>query len=134
MKPELINAYNNTSYNVFDPPMSIKIGQQIPELDALLKRYDQTNWAYVTAFNPFSELLTAEENEERHKQLNKRLKEYLSFEGEGVGTDPAWKPERSFLILGIFEIDAGKFGEDFQQNAIVVGQLNKVAKLMLLKY
>lgn len=134
MEPELINAYKNTSYNVFDPPMSIKIGHQNPELDALLERYDLTNWAYVTAFNPFSELLTAEENEERHIQLKKRLKEYPSFEGEGVGTDPAWNPERSFLILGISEIDGGKLGEYFQQNGIVVGKLKDVAELMFLKY
>jgi len=133
MEPELINAYKNTSYNVLDPPMSIKIGHQNPELDALLERYDLTNWAYVTAFNPFSELLTAEGNEERHEQLNKRLKEYLSFEGEGLGTDPSWKPERRFLILGISEKDAVKLGEDFQQNAIVVGKLKNVSKLMLLR-
>lgn len=134
MEPELINAYKNTSYNVFDPPISIKIDTQNPELDALLERYDLTHWAYVTALNPFSELLTAEENEERHKQLNKRLNEYLYFEGEGVGTDAFWNPEKSFLILGISMKDAAKLGIYFQQNALVVGKLKDVAELLLLKY
>lgn len=130
---DLINAYRNTSYNVFEPKISIRIGETNPVLDALLREYDCTEWAYITAYNPFSEVLSEEENMERHKQLKATLKEYALFEGEGVGTDPSWKPERSLLILGISEGDAEKLGEKFQQNAIVVGELQEAPRLLFPK-
>ncbi|AVR44763.1 DUF3293 domain-containing protein [Christiangramia fulva] len=133
MKQELINAYYHTSYNIFEPPISIKIGQQNPQLDILLKNHHQSCWAYVTAYNPFSELLPDEENEERHCLLKDKLNEYPFLEGEGVGLDPSWNPEKSLLILGISETDAVKLGEYFQQNAIVVGRRKGQARLVLLK-
>lgn len=130
---DLINAYNSTSYNVFNPSISLRIDQLNPELDDLLVKFGEINWAYVTAYNPFSELLTDEENKERHKQLKERIEKYPFFEGEGVGTDPSWKPEQSFLILGISEANARELGKNFQQNAIVIGKHYKKAKLVLLK-
>ncbi len=130
---DLIKAYNSTSYNVFKPKISIIIGQNNPKVDMLLEKYKCTEWAYITAHNPFSYVLTDKENLERHKQLKILIRNYTSFEGEGVGTDPDWKPERSLLILGISQKDAVKLGVKFQQNAIVVGRLKEVARLVLLE-
>ncbi len=133
MNTDLQAAYENTSYNVFDPPVSIRIGHRNTELDALLERRSHEEWAFITAYNPFSEILSDLENEERHHQLRKQIEQHSFFEGEGVGTNQSWKPERSFLILGISETDAVKLGEDFQQNAIVVGRRKGQARLVLLK-
>ena len=132
MDSHLLAAYENTSYNVFDPPISIKVEQRNSRLDFLLERMNQKEWAFITAYNPFSEVLSDRENEERHHQLKKQIEEYPFFEGEGVGIDPSWKPERSFLIPGISEKDAVKLGKQFKQNAIVVGSLNEHARLLLL--
>ena len=133
MMQDLIEAYKNTSYNIFKPEISLKIGKSNSDLDDLLENYNCTEWAFITAYNPFSNILSDEENWERHKQLKENLREYCCFEGEGVGDDPSWNPERSFLILGISEEDAVDLGEKFQQNAIVVGELKQVARLVLLK-
>ncbi len=133
MDNHLLAAYENTSYSVFDPPISIKIGRRNPKLDAFLERMNHKEWAFITAYNPFSKVLSDRENEERHHLLRKQIEKYTFFEGEGVGIDPSWKPERSFLILGISETDAVKLGEDFQQNAIVVGRRKGQARLVLLK-
>ena len=132
MDSHLLAAYENTSYNVFDPPISIKIGHRNPELDSFLEKMNHEEWAFITAHNPFSEVVSDRENEERHQQLKKQIEEYVFFVGEGVGTDPSWKPERSFLILGITEKDAVKLGKQFKQNAIVLGSLNEHARLLLL--
>lgn len=130
---DLINAYSNTSYNIFTPEIKITIGQRSAELDGLVERHRCTEWAFITAWNPFSRILSTEENNKREKQLREEVRQYPHFEGEGVGTDPEWKPERSLLILGISEKDALRLGEKFQQNAIVVGGLREVARLVLLE-
>ena len=133
MDSHLLAAYENTSYNVFDPPISIKIGHRNPELDSFLEKMNHEEWAFITAHNPFSEVVSDRENEERHHQLKKQIEEYAFFEGEGVGTDPSWKPERSFLILGITQKDAVKLGKQLKQNAIVVGKRKNQVRLILLR-
>ncbi len=60
------------------------------------------------------------------------MKDFLVYEGEGVGEDPEWKPERSVLILGIGRSKAEELGKLFDQNAIVVGMNGKNAELVLL--
>lgn len=133
MDSHLLAAYENTTYNIFDPPISIRIGYRNRKLDAFLERMDHEEWAFITAYNPFSEVFSDREKEERHHQLRKEIKDYPSFEGEGVGTDSYWKPERSLLILGISETDTINLGKLFQQNAIVMGKRNSPARLILLR-
>ncbi len=82
---DLIKAYNSTSYNVFKPKLSIIVGQNNPKVDILLEKYNCTEWAYITAHNQYSKVLTDQENIERHKHLKKDLSRYSTFEGEGVG-------------------------------------------------
>ena len=130
---DLINAYNSTSYNVFKPKLSILVGQTNPKVDILLEKYKCTEWAYITAHNPYSNVLTDQENIDRHNHLKKDLSNYSTFEGEGVGMDNTWTPERSFLILGISEMEAIKLGGKFEQYAIVIGGFKKKARLVLLK-
>ena len=129
---DLRSSYRNTSYNIFNPEMKIKVGQTNSELDVLLEKEGSNEWAFITACNPFSRVLSEKENKERHGQLIEATSKYTIFEGEGVGTDPDWKPEYSLLILGISEKNAARLGDKFQQNAIVAGRLNEVARLVLL--
>lgn len=130
---DLIEAYNSTSYNVFKPKLSIILGKNNPKVDMLLEKYKCTEWAYITAHNPNSKVFSDQENIDRHKHLKKDLSNYSTFAGEGVGMDSTWTPERSFLILGISEMEAIKLGRKFEQKAIVVGGFKKKARLVLLK-
>lgn len=129
---ELINAYNNTEYQVFNPPMVIKIGIKNQDLNDLLISANVTSWAYITAFNPFSNSLSKEENLKRHNELKVKISNYKFFEGEGVGEDKSWEPEVSFLIIGIPINEAIEIGEFYEQNAIVVGEINGVPQLKML--
>jgi len=45
---ELIEAYQSTSFDVFEPAISIKVGQKNQLLDDLLQRYHFDNWSSMT--------------------------------------------------------------------------------------
>ena len=129
----LIFAYTNTKFHVFIPAIVIEIGKRNEDLDTLIKKEGQTEWAYLTAYNPFSKELTDKENLERQSQLLSKISDYKFYEGEGVGEDPTWKPERSILIVGITKNEAISLGREFEQNAIVYGKINEVPELIILK-
>ena len=129
---ELINTYNNTEYKVYNPPMVIKIGFENQELNDLLISANATSWAYITAFNPFSRSLSKEENLKRHEELKVKIASYKFFEGEGVGEDKTWEPEISYLVVGISHVEASAIGNFFEQNAIVIGDVNSVPVLKML--
>jgi Protein of unknown function (DUF3293) len=129
--PSLILSYREAKYHVFNPALVLKIGELNPLLDKLLLEHGNENWAFITASNPFSNLLPEGVNGARFALLKEAVKSWLYFEGEGVGTDPFWKPEQSLLILGINENDAIEIGKSFEQNAIVAGRLYSPPKLII---
>ena len=101
MNQELLDAYSKTKYLVFNTEIVIEIGKRNSLVEELLKKNGCNECAFITAFNPFSQLLTDDENEKRHRELLTLVKEYIFFEGEGRGEDSNWKPEKSLFILGI---------------------------------
>lgn len=128
----LLQAYVRTIYRVENPPIDIKIGMPHQELDILLQKYQSKNWAFISAWNPGSLPLSKEENELRHQALLNKIQtaNYPYFEGEGIGEDEYWAPEKSLLILGISKVEALKIGKYFDQNAIVFGQFQQAAQLL----
>ena len=130
---ELINAYKETDFVVYDPAIVIKVNQANSLLDELLLKNQATAWAYITAWNPYSELTDKNLNEERNDQLRKDIRPYKFFEGEGVGSDLSWEPEKSFLIIGIDRKHAIEIGKKYRQNAIVVGNIYEAAELLWIK-
>jgi hypothetical protein len=128
----LKSAYKGTEFRVFDFPIIIKIDKKCTALDELLRKHQVNEWAYITAWNPFSKSLPDDENNRRQLALKELLKNYTCYEGEGVGTDPAWKPESSLLVLGISKNAAIEIGTKFEQNAIVYGRIDEAAELIAL--
>src|SRR5207249_3666747 len=105
MHKALLEAYRRATF-IADTPkgrLRLRVGQQCSELDALLAGHGVTAWAYVTAFNPGSVPLTAEENTARQRRLERSVAELglMSYHGEGIGDDRRWLAEASLLILGI---------------------------------
>jgi len=129
---ELIKAYKNTEYRVYNPRIVIKIGVKNQPLDSLLKALNARTWAYITAFNPYSKLLSEASNRSRHEILKTKIGNYRFYEGEGVGEDKTWKPEISLLIIGISHEEAMEVGNSFEQNAIVVGEIYGIPVLKML--
>ena len=129
---DLLEAYKNTKYKVFQDDIVIEIDKLNDKLKELLNKYNSTEWAFITAFNPYSKVLTQDENIERHNELKVLTNSYIIFEGHGVGEDPTWEPELSLLIIGITKEDAIFIGNKFEQNAIVIGKVNSAPELLIL--
>lgn len=129
---ELLEEFKATTYLVYNKDIPININRHNKRLEELLQDNKAESWAFITAWNPYSKVLTDEENNIRHQQLMAMTKKYVCFEGEGRGKDPKWKPERSLLIIGIAKDDAAMIGNHFQQHAIVIGGYQKPAELLFL--
>jgi hypothetical protein len=129
---ELMQAYLTTTYRVDQLNVSIRIGQINERLEGILEEHGCNEWAFITAYNPFSVLLKEDVNAMRHLQLLRDVSSFTFFEGEGVGEDPAWKPEKSLLIIGIGRESAKELGLKYGQNAIVVGRKAKSSELLVL--
>lgn len=129
---QLITAYHKTNFNVYEPKLTIKINEKNHELDSILKKENATEWAYITAYNPMSNSRTEQENIIANESLFNDIKDFKTFKGEGIGEDLRWKPEESFLIIGISENKARELGRKYVQKAIVSGTLGQTAKLLIL--
>ena len=128
----LLEAYKNTKYIVLKPTLTIEIGKLNQDLDKLLLKHNSNEWAFITAYNPYSRVLTEEENKVLHNKLKELTEKYVTFEGHGVGQDPTWEPELSLFIIGISKDDASEIGKKFEQNAIVYGVVNNPPELLIL--
>ena len=131
---DLFDSYRRTTYSVETPlgAIRLRVGERNDDLAELLKRYGTTRWAYVTAFNPGSQILTTDENLARQSRLEDILicEGLTFFTGEGVGDDPAWSPEKSVLILNNSRLRAIHLAREFGQNAILVGEEITVPELL----
>jgi hypothetical protein len=127
----LQKAYLNTTYRVHELAIDIRVDKENHGLAATLAQIGHTQWAYITAWNPFSKQLTSEENDKRNQRLLEDLKQFVVFNGEGVGDDPSWPPEKSYLVAGIHREVAIYLGKKYAQNAIVVGIGTKAELVML---
>ena len=136
MNAALLDAYRRTSFIANTPKgrLGLRVGQRCLELDDLLADQRVTTWGYVTAFNPGSEPLPAEENVARQRELERAVAEVglTSYPGEGIGDDGQWPPEPSLLVLGIARDDAVRLGLRFGQLAVVYGELGREAELLVL--
>ena len=131
---ELDLAYRRTDFWVYSPTgwFAIRIGHTSRELEELLSRKGARSWAYITACNPKSQELPAEQNAGRMSEFRELLNEagHHFFEGEGIGLTGTWPPEASFLILDIDEGSARALARRYDQHAFVCGDIGESARLM----
>ena len=117
--PSLRQKYLDTDYIISDdPPLLMKVGEQSDDLRVLLGSMGVEFAAFITAWNPHSEKLTDDENDDRQAVLltdiEKMRLNYLV--GYGQGND--WQ-EYSYLVLGIDKEQATAMATRFEQNAYV---------------
>jgi hypothetical protein len=132
MNSDLIVAFKNARYLVMDPKFTLKIGEINSDLDRLLLVNTAKTWAFITPFNPGSEIIADIENEARLEELKKAVVGYKTFAGAGGGQADEWPAEKSLLILDISLDQAKKIGQKFGQDAIVFGFINQPAELVVL--
>lgn len=132
----LLGAYVRTIYQVAEPPgFSFQIGVEMPVVaENWLGRAGCRYWAFVTAWNPFSQPLPLAENRERNRQLAGDLAQagWRRYSGLGIGPDKNWLPEESFWVLNMPPEQAIRLGKKFDQNALVWWEAGKPVALWLL--
>ncbi len=130
----LANLYRATAFRVETPdgPIDIRVGERHPRLDALLSRHNAIAWAYITAWNPRSQPLSADQNALAHHKLIQIIceRDFGFYEGDGIPDTEGWAPERSVWIADIGRREAVALGVQFGQNAIVVGKYGGIAELL----
>ena len=131
-----IQAYRETHYHVQDDPAyTLQVGQRGEELLAAHKRRKALCSAFLTACNPYSQLLPAEENAKRQHALARELNlRSLTFV-DGLGKHPsgAWPGEASFLVFDLTLESAKTLGKALEQNAILWSGVDAVPQLILLR-
>ena len=131
----LIKAYEETEYRVTQGhPLVLRVNVPSPELASLYKAKGASCAAFITACNPFSRMLSNEDNAKRQAELAAELKRRsLSFFA-GVGQHPSgnWPGEHSFLVLGLALEAARSLGKAYEQNAVIWCGPDAVPRLVLL--
>lgn len=132
----LRNAYSATEFVVVDvhAPFVLRIGQASEPLDQLYAQFGVDCAAFITAYNPYSEAATDEQNEAKQSELLQDLSDMGLACINGRGEDPGgeWPSETSVLVLGISKADAELIGMKYRQNAIVWMGADCVPKLVFL--
>lgn len=112
-------AYRRTDYRgtVAGQPVVARVGARCPPLDAIAG----AGWAWITAANPGSRPLTAEENAIRMGGLALRLQEsgYRSWPAESAADDGGWPVEPGLFVVGLSRESARSLAVEFGQNAIL---------------
>ncbi|MEO1621210.1 MAG: DUF3293 domain-containing protein [Cyanobacteria bacterium J06632_3] len=129
-------AYQQTLYEIFVESQVISLRVNCPNsaLDNLLQQYQHSCWAFVTAYNPYSQQLSVAENESNHAALEAEVKRLELLYFPAVGRDPAgaWPSEASVFVMGVERERAIALGNEFSQNAILYGTLSSPPHLIWL--
>ena len=119
MSEELRNAYANTLFlGHFSASFEFKPGETSPKSDAILTLFEAQAAVVITAWNPYSEPKTKEENEAAQQRLEAELKSQgvRFLPATGKGTADEWT-EPSVLALGMGFAAAQELAVKYQQNA-----------------
>lgn len=125
MKNSFEEYYKKTTYRVYvnnDIFIDLFIDKVNLDIISLLDKYNSNNAIFITAYNPFSKILTKKENEKRLNNLVDEIKSLglTFFYGDGIGFDSSWEPEKSLLVLDVKANLIDYLLDKYQQNAIVI--------------
>jgi len=137
MSAELVAAYRSTRYTVLDAVGEVvaeaRVDEPSPAIDAVLEQHGATSGVFVTAWNPRSEPTADDVNAVAHARLADDV-DALGLDAlphAGIGTDAAWHPEHGLLVLDLPEPEAIDLATSYGQNAIVVVERGRPARLVL---
>ena len=120
MNDDLLEAYRNSKYVVPELKLTILLNTNPIKVNEHLDGKNGT-FCFITAFNPYSELLSNEENLGQNRSLLEDLKDYTIFKGYGQDFKGKWLAEDSFFVMGITKERAIELGNKYKQNAILFG-------------
>ncbi|WP_415034316.1 DUF3293 domain-containing protein [Azonexus sp.] len=129
----LLAAYVATCYRVYLPGdcLDLRVGEANAPLAAWLAREGITCFAVLTAFNPGSIVLSAEENAQRQADLigELLLGNYETYNAENLADNAAWPLEESVFVPHLERLDALALAADYGQNAVLWGSAEGIPML-----
>lgn len=130
-KKELEQHYRETVYSVCieNKQFDIKIEKPLPTIIQELVNKEKSA-VILTAWNPRSQIASAEENKYRNEKLHSALNNYTIFKALGHGSDLSWPAEDSFFILGISRKEIEELAIEYDQYAYVWCESGKPASLI----
>lgn len=135
LSAELDAAYRAAIYLVVDGGESLRfsVGALAPELDRRIAARGARGAVFLSAENPGSVRLPAEENATRTRALRARLDAagHAVLDGESRAADGGWR-EASFLVVGLDEPTATRWARELGQAAIVILEVGKAPRLLAL--
>ena len=133
---QLIEAYRSTHFRVLEPVgFVLRIGEFNKTLAQLFTDQGVSSAAFLTAWNPFSRVTEAIDNEKANQELKRVLHDDGICFFDGIGEDPMglWPGEPSLLALGLPHEKAISIGKKFSQNAIVWIGSDAIPRLEVLR-
>lgn len=130
---EFLNeAYRNTIFRCLDPEMEIWIGESHPRLNQYLSWNQVDELCILSAFNPFSEIRTDDENNRNQGLLRADLQEsdYRFLDGINIDPDGDFPSELSVWVLDMSRQTGIEFTRRWNQNAYVYYPLGGEAELI----
>lgn len=135
--PATVRAYSQTHYRATEPGREcvLRVGERNETLLQLQMEHGVNCSAFITACNPYSQMLTDEANRQRQAELASTVNTMglTGYVGEGRHPDGTWPAEPSFLVLGIDLAGAQALGRRFEQNAVIWCGADAIPKLVMLR-
>jgi len=131
------SAYKNTDYIVFAPEaLVLTVDQSSPKMEEILIKYNCKSAAFLTAWNPLSQVTDDKSNRAAQQQLAVDLHQLdvRVFEGVGIGRDGDWPGEESFLVLGIERIVADQIAVKYNQYAWLWIEISHRIELVMTRH
>jgi hypothetical protein len=131
-----IAAYRAAHYAVLAPvPFVLHVGEVSSRLADLLADEKASCAAFLTAWNPFSQVATEASNSAAQFALLNDLSKRGLITVPGFGKDPSglWPGEESFLVIGLQLEQAKQMGIEYRQNAIIWTACHACPELILLR-
>ena len=123
ISPTLVRAYRNAHYFVHhgEEVYLLKVGEVNHALSGLLSTYGVQSAAFLTAYNPYSQMRSNTENHAAQAKLLAELAQAGIETIDGLGTDPHddWDAEPSVLALGLSRSHAEQLADQYGQNAFL---------------
>jgi hypothetical protein len=115
-----------------DATTTLRLDMHNPDLAALMRRHGVSSACFVTAYNPFSQDRTPDQNEAANAALRAWLQArgWPILEGDGCCGEDDRDAERSFLAFGPAAEDARAMCVAFGQNAVVFAGADAVPVLL----
>jgi hypoxanthine-guanine phosphoribosyltransferase len=133
---DLLTSYREAKYIVKfeDAEYRIKVGDTCKLLDHILEQRDKQTAYFITPANPFSCMLTDQENALRNTRFCAEITEHSYFYLVGYGTDEAekWGREISYLIFTDDEAAMQNLAARFGQNAFLKIPYKSPVQLLVL--